>query len=320
MHKLKNYTIPRDLLLIMAAVSGFLVLAGHTVSAQSAESTQSALAVSPAITEQVLTPSQKTQSTIRVTNITHIPLPIKASVKNLILQESMLPAADKAVYDASAWFTVDPADFILQPGQTKDISITILPPGAATPGGHYATVYFQPLIPTEALSPNTAYLSARVGVLAFLIVKGDITEQASLAKLSVPRLQQFGPVGVKVPVTNSGNVHLFPQGRLIIRDYHGKQLSSLPLSTGLILPKTVKTYELQWNNRGKIGYFTAQAELTYGTDKQSLRSAKIGFWVLPWLPVVITVVLIATMTWFVIRTRHRWSAAWKVLRGRNDSA
>lgn len=232
----------------------------------------------------------------------------------------MLPAADKAIYDASAWFTVDPADFILQPNQVKDISITILPPAAATPGGHYATVYFQPLIPTEALSPNTAYLSARVGVLAFLIVKGNITEQASLAKLSVPRVQQFGPVHLKLPLTNSGNVHLLPEGKVVIRDYHGQTIQTLPLSTGLILPKTVKTYEIQWDNHGKLGYFTAQAQLTYGADKQSLQTTKVGFWILPWLPGAIIGVLITTITWFVLRTRHRWSAAWKVLRGTHDKA
>jgi len=291
------------------------ILAGTTAAQSSTPKTQSALAVSPAITEQVLSPGVKTSLVVRVTNITRIPLPIKANVKNLAPLETLLSNADKSTYDASAWFSLEPADFILQPNQTKEITITILPPARATPGGHYATIYFQPLIPTEALSPSTAYLNARVGVLAFLIVRGEITEQAKLGSLQVPRIKQFGPIDIKLPVTNSGNVHVLPDGKVTIRDYRGKVVSTVPLSQGLVLPKTLRQYKFTWDNKGRLGYYTAQAELTYGTDKDDLRSSRVGFWILPWLPIAVTLVLVMVLAIFVLKTRKRWSAAWKVLKG-----
>ena len=289
---------------------------GASAAAQNtAPPTQSALAVSPAITEQVLTPGKPTRAVVRVTNITRIPLPIKSSVKNLTLNEALLPDASKDIYDASTWFTLEPADFILQPNQTKDIAVSILAPAKATPGGHYATVYFQPLVPTEALSPSMAYLNARVGVLAFLIVRGDIHEQAKLSEPVMPRIKQFGPVEIKLPVTNSGNVHLLPEGKVFIRDFRGRTVSTLALPTGLVLPKTVREYKLIWDNHGRIGYFTAQAQLTYGTDKQTVQTETVGFLIFPWLPVLLIAAAVTLVTWFIIRTRTRWTAAWQALKG-----
>lgn len=301
----------------LAVILGILVFISHSAGAQQAAPiTQSALSVSPAIMEQVLTPGIPAKSVVRVTNITRIPLPIKASVKNLTPLEEMLPDAAKETYDASAWYSLEPADFILQPNQTKEIAVTLVPPAQATPGGHYATIYFQPLVPTEALSPSTAYLNARVGVLSFLIVKGDIVERATLGALEVPKLKQFGPVDIKVPVTNSGNVHVLPEGTVTIRDFRGKTIKSMQLPAGLALPKTIKAYKVAWNNGGSIGYFTARAELTYGTDKIAVQSETVGFWILPWLPIMSLLTLLTLLVLFVLKTRRRWSAAWLALKGR----
>lgn len=314
-------------LVAVAVVSAALLFGGSAVSAQQpntparqAPPTQSALAVSPAITEQVLTPGAPVRTVVRVTNITRIPLPIKSSVRNLTLGESLLPDADKDVYDASEWFTVEPADFILQPNQTKEVAVSILPPARATPGGHYATVYFQPLVPTEALSPSTAYLNARVGVLAFLIVRGDIAEKATLGDIALPRIKQFGPIGMKLPVHNEGNVHLLPQGKVTIRDFRGRSVGTMPLKTGMVLPKTVRDYTFSWDNKGRYGYFSAQAGMTYGTDQIKLQSSTVGFWILPWVPLLLTTILLALLIWFIMKTRKRWAAAWKALRGHDGAA
>lgn len=300
----------------LAVILGVLTILSQGAIAQKATPiTQSALSVSPAIMEQVLTPDTPAKSVVRVTNITRIPLPIKASVKNLTPLEDLLPDAAKETYDASGWYNLEPADFILQPNQTKEIAISIAPPPQATPGGHYATIYFQPLVPTEALSPSTAYLNARVGVLSFLIVKGDIVERVSLASPVLPKLKQFGPVDIKLPVTNNGNVHVLPEGKVTIRDFRGKAITSMTLPPGLVLPKTVREYKMSWDNAGKMGYFTAQADLTYGSGNERLQTESVGFWILPWLPMAFLTVLVSLVVLFVLKTRRRWSAAWSALRG-----
>ncbi|MCJ7829497.1 hypothetical protein MUP50_00185, partial [Patescibacteria group bacterium] len=138
---------------------------------------QSALGIAPAIIELVLDPGKRKETKVSVFNITNFPLPIKGHVKSFLPENS---SDSSEIFDASSWFKLEPSDFILQPRENKEIKIIVKPPLKAEPGGHYATIYFQPLLPVEVLSPQTAYLTARIGVLAFLIVKGEITEEASL--------------------------------------------------------------------------------------------------------------------------------------------
>jgi len=162
-------------LLIITFLAIFLSFFSSKTKAQEEEN-KSALAVGPAILEQILTPGVESQAKVFVSNLTNIPLPIKSQVSGFLSKEEF-PVDKKYVFDASSWIYVDPADFILQPNEQKEILVTIKTPEGAAPGGHYATIYFEPLVPVVALSPQTTYSLARVGVLTFLVVKGEIIEK-----------------------------------------------------------------------------------------------------------------------------------------------
>ncbi len=104
-----------------------------------AHASESALSASPAILETVLDQKQPTITTVTIQNNTNFPLPIKGSVSAFLSTES-IPDKNKDTFNASRWFTLDPADFILQPNEVKKVTVTITPPRDAEPGGHYATI------------------------------------------------------------------------------------------------------------------------------------------------------------------------------------
>lgn len=273
---------------------------------------QSALGVSPAVVEEVVGPGEEKKLKIRVFNVTNFPLPIKGSAKNFTPSEAISEEAKK-IFDASAWLKIDPADFILQPQENKEITVTIFPPEDAEPGGHYATIYFQPLLPVEVLSPQTAYVAARVGVLAFLIVKGEITEKAALTDLTVPALQQFGPVNFKLGIKNEGNVHLLPSGQVTVWDWRGKEVAKLALTPSQVLPQTEKEFSFVWDKRYLLGRFNAQAQIGYGVPQASTSSALCEFWVVPWVPLSLVVFLLTGFGTFFILVRKRLRLAFQVL-------
>ncbi|MDP2873839.1 MAG: hypothetical protein Q8N84_00900 [bacterium] len=286
------------------------------VSAQ--EQPQSALGVSPAIFELVLEPGEEKTETLRVFNVTNFPLPIKASVKNFTPKED-IPEEAKKIFDASAWFTIEPTDFILQPKENKIITLTISPPKEAEPGGHYATIYFQPLLPVEVLSPQTAYLTARIGVLSFLVVKGEIQEKASLASWQTESFRQFGPVNFNLQLKNEGNVHLLPAGEVTIWNWQNKEVAKIPLSPSQILPQTTKNFASSWPKKYPLGKFLAQAKLSFGSEQQPIISEKISFWIVPWLPLSIGVLLLTVTLLLLIIMRRRLKLAWSVLLGREKN-
>src|SRR5206468_3825953 len=95
---------------------------------QGTTKSQSALAVSPAISEDVVPVSKPKIITVQVTNLTPFPLPISGTAKNFIPLEQVSGQAEQVKYDASKWFEITDPDFILQPKQTRPVTITITPP------------------------------------------------------------------------------------------------------------------------------------------------------------------------------------------------
>jgi hypothetical protein len=280
---------------------------------------QSALGVAPAIIEVVLEPGKTKTTTVSVFNITNFPLPVKGSIRAFLNEDSLIgsQAAAKETFDASSWFKLEPSDFILQPREKREIKIIIVAPKKAEPGGHYATVYFQPLLPVEVLSPQTAYLTARIGVLSFLIVKGNIEEKGDFGELKMKKFQQFGPINFKVSFQNQGNIHLTPSGEIKIKNWRGREVTKINLTPKTILPQTVRELEGIWQKKYLLGKFTAQITILFGTENKKLEK-EIVFWVIPWLPLLLLITPLTSLVIFFILIRKRVGAAFKVLLGKAD--
>lgn len=300
--------------LVLAAVILLALPASSTAAApqEKVAATKSALSVSPAIIENVLTPGKASAFSLQVRNITDFPLPITTFVRNFTVQSEQLEQTDQARLNASKWFVLPEPDFILQPGQTRTVAGTIHPPADAEPGGHYATVFFQPLVPQEALSPSTAYVSARVGALAFLVVKGDITQSARLTSpLSTAYLAQ-SPVDFNFEIRNTGNTHIMPSGKIKVYDWQNAPVATLDVPKSIVLPDSTKKYAVPWN-QAILGSYRAELSLGYGTDQLQLPKTTAAFWVAPWAGLAISVALAGGAAFFILKTKGRWRDAWHAL-------
>lgn len=275
------------------------------------------LAVNPAIMEQILEPGQPISSKIVITNISDVPIPIKASVSDFKPNEDLEGVDDAGIYQAQTWFKIDEPDFILQPKQAREVRVLITAPLGAEPGGHYATVFFQSLIPEEFVSSDRVYLANRVGVLAFLVVKGDIKEKLAVGSLAAPSLQQFAPVEFSLTLKNEGNVHVLPSGKLKIFNWRGKQIDEIVLKPGMVLPRTTREFRFVLDKAGPVGTYTARAEIAYGSDSQQLASATVRIWVVPWVLVLTIVVVGLPLGWLLLRIKRRGRRVWRALRGRD---
>lgn len=302
-------------ILIFTFLAIFLVFFPSKTKAQEEEN-KSALAVGPAILEQILTPGVETQTKVFVSNLTSTPLPIKSQVSGFLSKEEF-PVDKKYVFDASSWIYVEPADFILQPNEQKEILITIKTPEGAAPGGHYATIYFEPLVPVVALSPQTTYSLARVGVLTFLVVKGEIIEKGTFENIKFKNFYQSGPIKMEIAFKNEGNVHLLPTGKIFLTNWQGKQAASLTSNPTLVLPSTTRDLVFNWDKRYPIGKFWLKGEIIFGNDQQKEPFEGFSFWVIPIMPLLIPFLLLTALFIIVILIRRRLLLALKILFGKN---
>ena len=276
------------------------------------------LTVSPAIIESIVKPGKTVKTTITISNDTNFPVPIKSSVKNFT-ETGVVIEEDQSAFDASSWFKLDPPDFILQPHEQKDVNVSILAPLHTEPGGHYATLYFEPLLPQEALSNSSTQSLARVGVLAFLIAPGDIQEHITLKNFVMDRFQNFGPLTFSFQLDNTGNLHLLPSGKFIVTDILHHQVETLTLDPAIVLPHTSRAFNLTWDKQLLFGRYTISGVILYGSDHINISVANRSIWIIPIPLVLLALILLTSIVWFVIVGRKRFSMAWRVLTGQAES-
>ncbi len=298
--------------LIFLTLSTFYFL----LSTSLASASQSSLTVSPAILEKVLEPGVVSTASATVTNTTNFPLPIKAQV-DAFIGNNNLTKLQTSIFDSSSWFTLEPSDFILQPKESKEILIKISEPENIEPGGHYATIFFQPLIPSDVISPSSTISLARVGILTFLIAPGNILELLSIKDFTVRPWSTFGPINFEVELQNNGNVHTSPSGTIAIKDLLGNTVKTLDLDTSIILPTTTNTQNIVWDKQLLFGRFTASLTVDYGNTQGSLTFAPQVFWVVPWPLIMIMIALLTLLYNLFIVHIERVKLAIKVLKGKD---
>ena len=313
---------------IVFLLTGYLLFCIGTVAtvvnAQETPSySESSLGISPAILELILTPGIETDTEIVVFNSTKFPLPIKSTVESFIANESFIGSetiVSHDVFDSSSWFSVEPEDFIIQPNEEKVVTVKVFPPENAEPGGHYATIFFQPLIPEAFLSESATNLTTKVGALALSIVSGDIVESAEVASIEVPKLNQYGPVSLGTPITNTGNVHLLPSGSISIENMFTHKTTELAISPGTVLPKTQRVFKVDFGSKLMFGRFKALSHIKYGSSNKDLFTEETEFWVIPWILILVVITMLTGGILLYTIIGKNVFAAWNVLLGRADSA
>ncbi len=306
----------KKLLLILIITAG--LFGPRAAQAETSTSTiRASLLVQPAILELHGKPGEKLTAKVAITNQTDKPVPVKTVMSKLDLQDDGQTGA-RDIFDASHWFKIIDPDYILQPGQQRDISLEVNLPIKAEPGGHYATIFFEPLLPYEALATDATQATARIGALAFVTVAGEQKTSASLTPvLATKAFRQFGPIDFNFGIKNDGNTHLLPGGQLGIYDSHGRLVEEISLPPGIVLPHTTRLFSLQWNKRFLFGKYTAKLQLSYGSEHKPLLS-QVSFWVAPGIIVGLALAVLVAAIYLAFRTRGRWGRALRVLRSRSE--
>ena len=225
--------------------------------------------------------------------------------------------------DLAAWIKPEVVSLSLKSNEVQALHYNIQVPADATPGGHYAALFFstQPAAGTGAASVG---LGTKTGALFLVRVPGKIVESAEVKDFSTPsRLYSSLPASFILRIQNLGNVHLRPQGQIVIKNIFGRAIEIVPLNPteAAVLPNGVRRLEASWikvttplepgilaglKNEWKnfaLGRYTADLQANYGRSNLSL-AAQLTFWVIPWrsgLLILVGLILI----WLMIKGYNR---------------
>jgi hypothetical protein len=273
------------------------------------------LEVSPPQQELTIDPGKSSQIKVKVSNpaTAKEELSIKARVEDFTAKgdEGQVALTEGGAYSIVNWVTFTPSEFNLKPGQMQEVDATINVP-AGSGGGRYGSLVFSATGAAPTITQGEQAVVAQEVASLFLVnVNGPKIEKLTLDTFSAPKFLEFGPVPFTVSYSNSGNVHLKPQGIINIVDTFGKKAAAVVVGGFNVFPGAKRTVTPTWDKKMVIGKFTADAVIyTNGSNNDTLTGTTT-FIVFP-VRIAVIVILILVVLFLM---RNRLAKAFKVMAG-----
>ncbi len=212
-------------------------------------------------------------------------------------------------YTVKDYISFPKESFTLDLGDRARIPVTITVPADAEPGGYYGGVLVS-TIKDDGMEDGASARSpivARVGTLFFITVPGEAVKMGETKQMSLLGAKQWyekGPFKFSILYENTGSVHLNPYGEIRIKNIFGEEVGFVELEPWFVLPKSLRSRDIEWNRELLFGRYTATALVNRGYE-DIVDEVAVTFYVLPWkviLPIFLMVFLIIFSVRFFLKT------------------
>ena len=252
--------------------------------------------------------------------------PFKASNDETGKPEYLSPS-QSADFSYLQWFKLAQNAITLKPAQAAKIPFVIDIPPEAKSGGYYAVVFWQNA-PVPGQEKSMVNISGRVGTIILLRVAGNLQESGEVLDFTPQPLKDYYfelPINFVIRFSNTGNVHLAPQGEISIKNWFG-QVTKLDINPGShnVLPDSIRRFEVSWGQKPisnnffsnflfelkqefknfPLGRCQASLDLSYGFETQQKINWEISFWVIHWRLLVV-VFLFLVILFLLIRINSK---------------
>ena len=225
----------------------------------------SGLGLNPAVTELLVSPGMTHRRSITVTNPSETAVQLEVQLENWLKRRGV--ETETASIEPREWITF-PAQTHLGPGESRTIEYDIhIPHGLK--GQLVAMAFFTPVTRQEGLS-----LRSRFGASIYAAIKG--TEEIACEITNIYATDN----GFRVSFRNKGNVHLRPDGYVMVTGRSGSAVK-VPLQAGTpVFPGKDHSYIAVLGEALPGGFYVAQAVIEYGMmygEKRTIKSEAVSF-------------------------------------------
>ncbi|NQT06956.1 MAG: hypothetical protein HQ575_05390 [Candidatus Omnitrophica bacterium] len=155
----------------------------------------------------------------------------------------------------TAWLNMIPAEFDLEPGETRNIVGKITVPEEAV-GELAAMIAFTP-IPEEGQALNIIF-----SVSLYVIIRGTEEIDCRLTNFMIDRYQDANSLIAKVSLENKGNTHITPRVNVHVQDILGREIKTGNFKYGKpVYPGTTQDYFGEIYTRLKPGIYKAWVDM-----------------------------------------------------------
>ena len=313
-----KYPLRSFFLLFVFLLSGLL----FSHSAFAADNTNSLiLTLTTPLFQITQSPGSEWTSSLRLVNSNHYDIVVSVKVQdfhpdgetgNAVLEDKPKAQPTDTAH-MSGWIETNANSIYVKQNTTAYIPFTIHVPQNADPGGHYAAILVG-TSPSDIKGGSGAGVGSAVSSLVFLRVPGDVVEKGDIRDFYAnDGFVQTMDNSFVLRFENKGNVHLVPQGEIIITNMWGKERGKIAINEentfGNVLPNSTRKFQFSWKgepNPFEIGRYKAVATLAYGGDARQMASRAAYFWVIPLKPVFGILLGLICFGWFISWSIRRY--------------
>jgi hypothetical protein len=227
--------------------------------------------------------------------------------------EHVPPGSAVDTHRMSGWIDITKGEITIARGKTAEVPFTIRVPLDADPGGHYAAILVA-TSPVGQVSGTGTSVSSAITSLFFMRVPGDVIEEGAIRDFyATESFMQRAAGSFVIRFENKGNVHLVPQGEIVITNMWGKERGKILINEqntfGNVLPRSTRKFAFNWSGESNIfefGRYKALATLAYGEDGRKTTFRATYFWVIPIVPVLSVLGSLIAFFWFVSWSLRRY--------------
>jgi hypothetical protein len=307
---MKRFITTTTSLILAFAVAISPIADAITAPAQQSASAGQALEIAPPVLQLTANPGEVIQTKIVLRDISSSSLLVTNEINDFTAQgedgtpKVITDTTEKSPYSIIDW--IKPiSNLTLKSKQLQNLPVTITVPKNAAPGGYYGVIRFTATAP--AIDKSGVALSASLGAMVFIRVKGDAKESMNIEEFYASKDDDRGsffdsiPIDLIVRIKNGGNVHEQPVGRILITDMFGKPTVNVNvnLEGRNVLPGTIRRFEQPVDksalgNRVMFGLYTANLTMKYGSSNQTVTKT-IHFWIIPWKLILSAIVVLIVL-------------------------
>jgi hypothetical protein len=172
--------------------------------------------------------------------------------------------------DTTTWLDYPAETFAFASGEGIERTFTVTIPEDAAPGQYITGLALETAEPLEVEGTPLFQQVIRKTIAVFIIVPGEETPAFSLGEPEVA-VEGAGP-RIEIPVENTGNVYVRPEGELIVRDAAGETVLTAPIRMGSVYAGLTVPLSVPLTTPLPEGDYTVSAELV---DEQTGVSASV---------------------------------------------
>jgi hypothetical protein len=173
-------------------------------------------------------------------------------------------------HSAAKWITFVPEKVKVTPGKGANVTVIVATPANAS-AGNYAVAWFE-AIPESKPNAKELRVGARLGVLIMTEVRGASKPNVTVDAMTISPPTASRPFKADIKLTNSGDVHLFPKGTLVIMDQKRKLIGHVGFEKQRMLPGEDRHVTLKYSGVIKPGDYDAILTVDYGEAGATVKT------------------------------------------------